>query len=316
MTASPHQSADSHHSHTHGAIDPNLLGSEAGIRAVKWSLLALLITALLQILVVAFTGSVALFADTIHNFGDALTAIPLWAAFRLAQRPATRRYTYGLGRAEDLAGLAVILMILLSALLSGYESIQRIFEPQTVRNIWAVAVAAIIGFLGNEAVALYRIRVGKQIGSAALVADGYHARTDGLTSLAVLAGAIGVWLGFPLADPIIGLLITIVILRIVWDAGRDVLRRILDGVDPQVVDEIEHAVEHIPDVKGINEVRVRWIGHRMHAELNIAVDPELSVRQGHDIAVSVQHELLHHLDYLSSATIHVDPLDTHGSMHH
>ena len=253
MPESPHDHNNSHLAHTHGAIDSSLLSSEVGIRAVKWSLAALFATALLQIVVVVFTGSVALLADTIHNFGDALTAIPLWIAFRLSQRPPTRRFTYGFGRAEDLAGLAVIFMILISALLSGCESIQRIIEPQPVRNLWAIAAAAIIGFLGNEAVAFYRIRVGKQIGSAALVADGYHSRTDGLTSLAVLAGAVGVWMGYPLADPLIGLLITMVIFRILWDASRDVFRRILDGVDPEVVDEVEHAVEHLPQVKGISQ---------------------------------------------------------------
>ena len=304
------------HAHTHRAIDPSLLSSEVGIRAVKWSLAALFATALLQIVVVVFTGSVALLADTIHNFGDALTAIPLWIAFRLSQRPPTRRFTYGFGRAEDLAGLAVILMILLSALFSGYESIQRILEPQPVRNLWAVAAAALIGFIGNEAVALYRIRVGRQIGSAALVADGYHARTDGFTSLAVLAGAIGIWLGYPLADPVIGLLITVVIFRILWDVSRDVLRRILDGVDPEVVDEVEHAVEHVPGVLAVNQVRVRWIGHRMHAELSISVEPEISIRQGHNLALEVQHQLLHHLNYLSSATIHVDPVDASGIAFH
>jgi len=311
-----HPKGISKHGHTHGAVEPALLDSERGIQAVKWSLVALFATALLQVAVVAFTGSVALLADTIHNFGDALTAIPLWIAFSLSRRPPTRRFTYGYGRAEDLAGLAVVLMILLSAILAGYESIQRLNNPQEVRNLWAVALASIIGFLGNEGVAYYRIRVGKQIASAALVADGYHAATDGLTSLAVLVGAIGVWLGFPLADPIVGLVITAAILKILWDSGKPVFQRLLDGVDPDVVDEIDQTVSHIPEVKGINEVRVRWLGHRMHAELNIAVEPSLSISQGHEVAVNVHKELLEHLDYLSSATIHVDPKDSLGTEHH
>ena len=304
------------HGHTHGAIEPALLDSERGIRTVKWSLVAMFVTALLQVVVVAFTGSVALFADTIHNFGDALTAIPLWIAFALSRRPPTRRYTYGYGRAEDLAGLAIILMILVSAIVAGYESIDRLLNPQEVRNLWAVALAALIGLAGNEGVAYFRIRVGRQIGSAALVADGYHAAVDGLTSLAVLIGAVGVWLGYPLADPIVGLVITVAILKILWDSAKPVFQRLLDGVDPEVMDEIDHTVTHIPEVRGINEVRVRWLGHRMHAELNIAVEPDLSVRQGHDIAIFVQKELLRHLDYLSGATIHIDPLDSLGSEHH
>lgn len=308
--------ADDHHAHTHGAVDPALFSSQRGIWAVKWSLVGLIITAALQVFVVSFTGSVALLADTIHNFGDALTAIPLWIAFRLSRLQPNKRFTYGYGRVEDLAGLFVVLMILISGAVAGYESIRRLFDPQQVRNLWAVAAAAIIGFTGNEAVALFRIRVGKEIGSAALVADGYHARVDGLTSLAVLVGAAGVWLGFPLADPIVGILITLAIFRILWEAGKSVIRRMLDGVDPTVIDEIEHAARHIEGVEGISNVRVRWLGHRMLAELNITTDPEITVRDGHTIALAVQHQLMHHLEYLSSATIHVDPQDAAGPAFH
>ncbi len=193
-----HEHVEHHqHDHTHGATDPVTLSSQRGIWAVKWSFLWLMVTAVLQVVVVVLTGSVALLADTVHNFGDALTAVPLWVAFRLGSRKPTRRFTYGLGRVEDLAGVAIVLTILGSAVFAAYESIDRIFNPRDISNLWIVAVAAVVGFIGNEAVALFRIRVGKEIGSAALVADGYHARVDGLTSLAVLAGAIGVWLGFP-----------------------------------------------------------------------------------------------------------------------
>jgi cation diffusion facilitator family transporter len=304
------------HGHSHGVVDPSLFSTERGIQALKWSLGGLMATAVLQVIVVYFTGSVALLADTIHNFGDALTALPLWIAFRLGQRPPTRRFTYGFGRVEDLAGAFIVLMILLSAFLAGNESLRRLAEPQPVQHVWAVALAAIIGFAGNELVAWYRIKVGKEIGSAALVADGYHARVDGLTSLAVLAGAIGVWLGYPLADPVVGLLITAAILKIVWDSGRQVFTRMIDGVEPEVVDEVEHAVEHVPGVRAVTNVRVRWLGHRLIAELNIAVDAGLSVAQGHAIAREAHHELLEHLPYLSSATIHVDPGDESGDDYH
>jgi cation diffusion facilitator family transporter len=304
------------HGHSHGVVDPSLFSTERGIQALKWSLGGLMATAVLQVIVVYFTGSVALLADTIHNFGDALTALPLWIAFRLGQRPPTRRFTYGFGRVEDLAGAFIVLMILLSAFLAGNESLRRLAEPQPVQHVWAVALAAIIGFAGNELVAWYRIKVGKEIGSAALVADGYHARVDGLTSLAVLAGAIGVWLGYPLADPVVGLLITAAILKIVWDSGRQVFTRMIDGVEPEVVDEVEHAVEHVPGVCAVTNVRVRWLGHRLIAELNIAVDAGLSVAQGHAIAREAHHELLEHLPYLSSATIHVDPGDESGDDYH
>lgn len=304
------------HGHSHGTVDPSILTSERGIWAVKWSLVLLAITAAIQVAVVVFSGSVALLADTIHNLGDALTAVPLWIAFMLAMRPPTKRFTYGYGKVEDLAGMAIVLIILLSAVVAGYEAIARFLHPQPVHYLWAVAVAALVGFLGNEAVAILRLRVGRQIASAALIADGQHARIDGLTSLAVLVGAMAVWLGYPRADPIIGLLITVAILKIVFDSAKAVFRRALDGVDPQLVDDIRHAVNHTPGVIDVTETRVRWIGHRLYAELNVAVAAELSVARGHEVAVEVRHQLLHQLPFLSEATIHIDPVTASGQAYH
>src|SRR5215813_12473165 len=237
----PHSHGDpnhSHHDHTHGALDPALLTTEHGIWAIKWSFVGLFATAVFQTIVVLLSGSVALLADTIHNMADAGTAIPLWVAFTLGRKKPSQRFTYGYGRVEDLAGITIVLIILMSAIAAGYESIQRFFHPQKVEYLWAVIVASIVGFAGNEGVAIFRIKVGKEIGSAALIADGYHARIDGLASLGVLAGALGVWVGYPLADPLVGLLITIVILRILWESGKSVLSRLLDSVDPEVTDEI------------------------------------------------------------------------------
>jgi cation diffusion facilitator family transporter len=275
-----------------------------------------MVTALLQVVIVYFTGSVALLADTIHNFGDAATAIPLGIAFLLARRKPSKRFTYGYGRVEDVAGVVIVLMILFSAVVAGYESVRRIFEPRTVQYLGAVVAASLIGFVGNEAVALFRIRVGREIGSAALVADGYHARVDGLTSLAVLLGAVGVWLGYPLADPIVGLVITVAILKIVWDSARSVFARLLDGVDPEIVDEIAHAAGHTSGVQELTQVRVRWLGHRLHAELHATVDGDLSVAVGHEVAQELQHTLLHHLQYLSSVTVHIDPVHASGPAYH
>lgn len=276
----------------------------------------MLITAILQAVIVALSGSVALMADTIHNVGDGATAFPLWIAFRVGQRPPDRRFTYGYGRVEDLAGVAVVFTILFSALVAGYESINRLLHPQPVTHLWAIVAAAVIGFAGNEAVAIFRIRVGRAIGSAALVADGYHARVDGLTSLAVLFGAVGVWLGFPLADPLIGLVITVTILKIVWESGRSIFTRLLDGVDPSVIDEIEHAAHHVTGVTEVTGIRARWVGHQLQAELAVAVRSELSVEDGHRIARDVRHELLHHLDHLSEVTVHVDPASAPGVQFH
>src|SRR5215203_5161665 len=232
-----HHHGHGEHGHSHGTVDPSLTTSERGIWAVKWSFVGLFITALLQLVVVLLSGSVALLSDTIHNFGDAATAVPLWLAFALTRLGTSRRFPFGYGRVEDLAGGIVVLIILFSAVVAGYQAMERLFNPQPIGLLWAVVAASVVGFIGNESVAVFRIRVGREIGSAALVADGYHARTDGWTSLAVLLGTVGVWLGYPLADPIVGLLITAAILGIVWQSGKAIFTRLLDGVEPEIVEE-------------------------------------------------------------------------------
>lgn len=300
--------------HSHDAsdsIDDALESSTAGIRAVKISLVALGLTAVAQIVIVVISGSVALLADTIHNFSDALTAIPLWIAFVLGRRAATRRYTYGFGRVEDLAGLFVIAMIALSAAIAGYESVRRLFDPVAIEHVGWVAAAGLVGFIGNELVAVYRIRVGRRIGSAALVADGLHARTDGFTSLAVLFGAGGVALGFPLADPIIGILITLAILAVLRTAVRDVFRRLLDGVDPAFVDTAEAALATEPGVLAVRSVKMRWIGHRLHADAELDIDPSVSLSQAHSIARRAEETLTHAVPKLCTALIHAYPAQTH-----
>ncbi|SPB14118.1 cation efflux family protein [Caballeronia novacaledonica] len=301
-----HSHAAGSHGHTHGVIDPGLSSSERGIWAIKWSFVILAITAIFQLVVVFTSGSVALLADTIHNVGDATTAIPLWIAFVLARRKPTATFNYGLGRVEDMAGIVIVVIILISALVAGYEAIDRLIHPQPITQLLAVAVAGLIGFAGNEAVAVFRIRVGREMNSAALIADGYHARTDGLTSLAVVIGAIGVWAGFPLADPIIGLLITIAIFGIVWQSARAVITRSLDGISPGVLEEIRHAIAHVPGVIRLVDVKARWLGHRLRAELTVAVDPALSVAQASGIALALQNELHDHLPPLDAATVQFD----------
>lgn len=301
--------------HSHDAadsVDDTLESTAAGIRTVKISLLVLGLTALIQIVIVVMSGSVALAADTIHNFADALTAVPLWIAFALGAKPATRRYTYGFGRVEDLAGSFVVAMITMSAIIAGYQAIARLIHPQQIEHVGWVALAGLVGFIGNEWVALYRIRVGHRIGSAALIADGLHARTDGFTSLAVLCSAGGVALGFPLADPIVGLLITAAILAVLRTAARDVFRRLLDGVDPAMVDAAEQALAARPGVQAVRSVRMRWIGHRLHADAELDVDPALDLAQAHRIAHDAEHELTHTVPKLTTALIHAYPAE-HGS---
>ncbi len=277
------------HSHDHSdSVDAALTADSRGIRAVKISLAALMLTAVAQLAVVAISGSVALFADTIHNFADALTSVPLWIAFVLGRRAATRRYTFGYKRAEDLAGLFVLLMIFGSAVLAAVESIDRLVHPQALSNIGVVIAAGIIGFAGNELVALYRLRVGRQIGSAALVADGYHARTDGLTSLAVVAGALGVAAGFPLADPLVGLLISAVILVVLKQAAGQMLGRLMDAVEPGTRRRVEGGHQRDSGGSGVDHPAALG-GHALEATLEIMVDRDLTVAEGHAVAEEVRH---------------------------
>lgn len=302
------------HSHdTTEKIDSELETSRRGVRAVWWSFAILMATALGQAAVVAVSGSVALLGDTLHNLADALTAVPLAVAFVLGRRAATRRFTYGLGRAEDLAGLVVVLLITGSAAVAGFEAVRRIIDPRDISHVPLVALAGIIGFAGNEAVARYRIRVGRQIGSAALVADGLHARTDAFTSLAVLLAALGAWLDIPHADPAVGLLITAMILLVLKDAAREVFSRMLDAVDPDVVAAAEHELAHVPGVREVTRVRLRWVGHALHAEVDLTAAEDLTLAQAHTIAVAAEHALLHALPRLAGATVHIDPYHPHDS---
>ncbi|MFJ3673155.1 cation diffusion facilitator family transporter [Streptomyces sp. NPDC090106] len=301
------------HSHdTADKLDAALESSARGMRALWVSLAVLGVTAVAQAVVVAVSGSVALLGDTAHNAADALTAVPLGIAFVLGRRAATRRFTYGYGRAEDLAGIAIVLTIAASAAFAGWTAFERLLDPRPVQHVPAVAVAALVGFAGNEWVARYRIRVGRDIGSAALVADGLHARTDGFTSLAVLVGAGGSALGWQAADPLVGLAITAAILLVLRDAAREVFRRVMDAVDPALVDRAEHALRDVEGVRGVGELRLRWIGHRLRAEVAVVVDGDATVRQAHAIAVDAEHALLHAVPRLTAALVHADPAPLPG----
>ncbi|MFF7449506.1 MULTISPECIES: cation diffusion facilitator family transporter [unclassified Streptomyces] len=299
-----HESADK--------VDSALESSARGMRALWVSLAVLGVTALAQAAVVAVSGSVALLGDTVHNAADALTAVPLGIAFVLGRRAATRRFTYGYGRAEDLAGIVIVLTIAASAAFAGWTAIERLLDPRPVQHVPAVAVAALVGFAGNEWVARYRIRVGRDIGSAALVADGLHARTDGFTSLAVLIGAGGAALGWQLADPVVGLAITAAIVLVLRDAAREVFRRLMDAVDPALVDRAEQALREVEGVRGVGELRLRWIGHRLRAEVAVVVDGDATVRQAHAVAVAAEHALLHAVPRLTAALVHADPAPLPG----
>jgi cation diffusion facilitator family transporter len=301
------------HSHDSAvAVDTALESSSRGIRTLLISLVVLGATAAAHAVVAVASGSVALLGDTLHNVADALTAVPLGLAFWLGRRPANRRYTYGYGRAEDLAGIVIVVLIAASAVLAAYEAVVRLLDPSDVRHVWAVAVAGLVGFVGNEVVARYRIKVGREIGSAALVADGLHARTDGFTSLSVLLGAGGVAIGWQWADPVVGLLITVAILVVLRDAAREVYRRLMDAVDPALVDQVDEVLASTEGVRDVGTTRLRWIGHQLRAECSVVVDGGLTVAEGHRIAETCEHRLLHEVPRLTSALVHAD---VHGGSH-
>jgi cation diffusion facilitator family transporter len=305
--------------HSHEAadkVDAAMESSAEGMRALWISLAGLGTTTVIQAIVVAFSGSVALLGDTLHNAADALTAVPLGIAFVLGRRPPTRRYTYGYGRAEDLAGVAIVVTIAASSIAAAYAAIERLIHPQPVSHLIAVAVAAVVGFAGNELVARYRIRVGRRIGSAALVADGLHARTDGFTSLAVLAGAGGVALGWRWADPVVGLLITVAILMVLRQAARGIYRRLMDAVDPAIVDQAETTLRATAGVLEAGQVRLRWIGHQLRAECEVIVDPDSTAVQAHQVAVDAEHALIHAIPRLTAALVHADAYPHDGSDPH
>ncbi len=308
------------HGHTHSrselAADEAFVTNQLGIRTVWLALLALGLTAILQIVIVLMSGSVALFADTVHNVGDGLNSVPLLVAFYLARRVATRRYTYGFARAEDVAGILIVLSIAFSAGVVLWESIQKLFNPTPMTDLGWVAAAAIIGFVGNEFVALLQIGVGRRIGSAALIADGLHARVDGLTSLSVLLAVGGSLIGLPILDPIIGILIGVAILFITRDATVRMWYRLMDAIEPEILDAAEAIIRRQPAVLEYRRLRMRWMGHRLHAEVFIAVDAAMSTAESHQIAEGLRHELFHEIPRLAEVVVHIDPWPEDPERHH
>jgi cation diffusion facilitator family transporter len=305
--------------HSHGATDrsdPALETSAAGLRALWVSLAVLGVTAAIEGIATALSGSVGLLGDALHNAADALTAVPLGVAFVAGRRPPSRRYTYGYGRAEDLAGLVIVALIAGSSALAAWEAVSRLGHPRQVTSLVAVAVAALVGFGGNELAAVYRIRVGRRIGSAALVADGLHARADGLTSLAVLLGAGGAALGWDWADPVAGLVITVAILATACQAARDIYRRLMDAVDPALTSLAQDTLRAVPGVCGVGQVRLRWIGHQLRAECEITVDAAGTAVAAHAAAVAAELALLRTLPRLGAALVHADPQPADGTDHH
>jgi cation diffusion facilitator family transporter len=299
------------HGHEHGKVNADLYGNQAGLRAVQISTAGMLLVSIIQFAIAIIGGSAGLFADALHNAGDVLTTVALWIAFVVSQRAANQRYTYGYYRTEDLAGIFIVLVIIASAVASAIESIQKLTSGVPPTQIYLSMAAALVGVAGNELLAQYKISVGKRINSVPLVADGQHSRIDGLTSLAAFIGLIGVKLGFPITDPIAGLVITVVILTVVYSTALSVIRRLLDAVDPHIVPSIFDVASRVPGVEGVNDIRARWVGHTLHVAMNIEVDAQLTLAQAHDIAEEVRHRLFHSIKGISEAIIHTDP-HSHG----
>jgi cation diffusion facilitator family transporter len=297
-------------------LDDALATSARGIRTTKFTLAILLATALIQLAIALLSGSVALLADTVHNVADAMTSIPLWIAFLLGRRANSRTYPYGYRRAEDLAGIFILLMIAASAVWIGWESIHRLLDPVPMQHTGWVLAAGIIGVVGNEFAAILRIRTGRRIGSAALVADGYHARTDTFASFAVIVAVIGTWLGLPILDPLIGLLITGLILWILRTTTVQVVRRLMDGVEPDTLARIERTARDVDGVHEVGTVRARWSGHRLLADLTITLDGHCTLIEAHDISEQVRHRLLHDIPHLEDAWIHTNPAIQDADPHH
>lgn len=304
------------HSHGPDVTTASIDTSREGIRALEISLAGLALTAIIQIIVVFASGSVALLSESIHNFADALTALPLGVAFLIGRKKANTRYTYGYGRAEDLAGIIIVLIIASSTGLVLAESVVRLIHPRTIEQIPFVIVAGLVGFVGNEGVAIYRIRIGKRIGSAALTADGLHARSDGLASLAVVAGAIGAGLGLRIADPIASLVVGVAIIGILREAASDIYHRLMDSVDPRLVQKVHDVLVETPGIEGVEEVHLRWIGHNLRAEADVLSDSGLSLVESHLISEEAHHRLLHQIPRLSEAVIHTSPKFKSGDSAH
>ncbi len=322
--ASEEQHVHSHthgaHGHEHGRVEADLYGDRAGLRAVQISTGGMLLVSLIQLLIARIGGSAGLFADALHNLGDVLTTVALWLAFVISRRAANRSYTYGYYRAEDLAGIFIVLVIIASAVASAVESILKLNSGNVPTQLYLGMAAAAIGCIGNEIMAQYKIAVGKRINSVPLVADGQHSRIDGLTSLAALLGLLGVRLGLPLADPIAGLLITVVIISVVYSTTRSVLQRLLDAVDPRLVPAIITTASQVEGVEGSSEVHARWVGHALHITMNIEVDAQLTLLKAHEIAEEVRHRLFHEIPGVAEVIIHTDPggtgQDYHQAMAH
>lgn len=288
--------------HDHGHI----YHEDDAVRAVVISALVLGVAAAVELIAAWASGSAGVLADGLHNAGDVLTTFILLFAFAMARRPATRRFPSGFGRIEDVATLLIVVVIVATAALAAFESIRKLLQPVVYRGIAFSLVAAAVGIMANLAVSEYKVRVGRSLGSNALEADGVHSRIDAMVSAGAFVGIGLAGLGLPLADPIVGLLITLAILYILGGTLRQLVLRMMDAVDPNVIEELTAAANRVGGVLGVHDVRARWVGRELVAVMHVDCAPEASLRDAHELAQRVEHEVAHAVPS-ARLDIHMDP---------
>jgi cation diffusion facilitator family transporter len=270
-------------------------------RAVAVSAIGLGVTGLAELLIAVLTGSVGLLGDAIHNLSDVSTSAVVFLGFRLSRRPPTERYPYGLERAEDLAGVGIALVIWASAAFAGWQSIRKLIEHGHTTHVAAGIAAAALGIIGNQLVARYKLRVGKRINSATLIADARHSWLDALSSAGALAGLIAVAAGQTWGDPVAGLAVTAFICHVGYEVTKDVVHRLADGVDPEVISTAEAAAGSVPGVIHAH-ARARWSGRTLRVEVEGWVDPELSTRDADALGRLVAGQISRQLPQAGSLT--------------
>ena len=281
-------------------------GNKDAVRAVIVSAVALGLAALAEISASLVSGSASVLADGLHNAGDVLTSFILLFTFALVRRPATRRFSSGYGRLEDVATLLIILVIIVTAAVAAAESVLKLLYPPTYSNIPLSLGAALVGVVANLGVSQYKLNVGRGIGSESLAADGIHSRVDALVSAGAFVGIGLAGLGFRIADPIVGILITFAIVFVLAGTVKQLFYRMMDAVDPTIVDEITNAAKSVGGVLQVHDLRVRWVGRELVAVMHVAMNPKSTLEDAHALAMRVEAAVCHEVP-AARLEIHMDP---------
>ena len=280
------------------------------IRAIVFSSLGLLATSTLELFVVVLSGSVALLSDALHNLGDVFTTVGVYLGFRASRKVATRKYPYGYGRAEDLAGIVIVAAIWSSAVLAAWQSYEKLVTGRGTSHLPLGMLAATIGIVGNQMVARYKLKVGREIKSAPLIVDARHSMLDALASGGALLGLIGVALGFRVADPLAGFAIALLIVRIGVVATRDVVSRLMDANDEELGRAVLAAIDRIPAVKAVSDLRVRWLGRQVEVRIRVHLPATMPFSAAHDVTHQVERAVLEVIPDVREVTVEPVPEGT------